>query len=392
MVLTSSLCGREPYHVTITVDSDRASVSAPNLVDLKRDLRSSAIEELLPIYTPVSPVSFDINLRGIIASAAFEENSTTLVVEIPQVGITESFTGATREESFGLFKEFIRDAGNHHNLLKAYARFSPIDPIAGNPNSLMAQMGTADYLMGHLSPLSGCECSWSAQPIARQFQIGVHAGRAFAGNFDTTVVTFPLRYSYSPDLHYAFIVDAPLTYLRNGGASSLVGSLGAGFRFPILNGWSLTPMVRFGAGGTLDLCTAGAFLSAGVTSVFNYKISDYVLSMTNYVSYITSINLWLTGINWNYHLHNYIFKNGLSLTTCDAFSICEKPLNFSVSFIDSYFARKRLYIRHYDEVNISLITNYINPFIDYDCLSLGFAFQFGQHHYRGYFLNIDYQF
>lgn len=386
------LHARHPYRATVIVDSTSATVSAPNLVDLRRELTTNAIEEVIPFYTPTSPAAIDFNIRGIIAIGAFAANSTSLVVSIPQAGITQTFTGATRDDSITLFKDFIHDGGTHHKLLKAYARFSPIDPIAGNPDSLMAQMAQQDYSIGHLSPLSGCDCSWRAQPIVHQFQAGTYAERSFCKQFETSTITFPLRYSYSPNLNWALILDAPLTLNINGGAYSLFGSLGLGVRVPITHNWSLTPNVRVGSGGSLDLCTAGSFVSSGITSVFNYKISEYVLSMTNFAGYYSSTNLWLTGVNFNYHLHNYVFKNGLSLTSCKGFTVLGKPLNFSLSFIDSEFAREHLFIKHFDEVGFSLITNYINPYIDYDCLSLGFSYRFGQKNYRGYYLNLAYQF
>lgn len=388
----SGLQAREPYHTTVTVDSASATVSAPNLVDLKRELTTSSIQKLIPFYNPNSPTSLDFNIRGIIALAAFPANSPTLIVQLPQIGSVQTFTGTTREDSITLFKDFIRDGGSHQKIFNAYARFSPIDPIAGNPNSLQAQMAQADYLVGHLSPLSGCDCCWRAQPIVNQYQAGFNAGRAFSEGFDTTAVTLPLRYSFSTDLNWAFFLDAPLTYLRNGGASSLVGSLGLGLRVPIIHNWSLTSIVRMGAGGSLDLCTAGCFASVGLTSVYDYKISNFVLSLTNYAGYFTSTNLWLTGINFNYHLHNYIFKNGLSLTTCKGVIVCNRTINFSLSFADSCFTRDRLFIRHYDEIAVSLITNDLIPYFDYDCLSLGFSYQFGQKNYNGYYLNLIYQF
>lgn len=393
--LLSSLNGlfaHQPYQARVTVETSSATVSDPNLVDLSRSLKSSSIQALIPIYTPTSAVSIDINLRGIQALTSFAANSTTLVVQIPQAGTVETFTGINREDSLNLFRDFIRNAGNRHRLLKAYARYSPIDPIAGNPNSLMAGMAQADYLIGHLSPLSGCDCSWSAQPIVNQVQTGAYAVRGFSKGFDTTSVSMPLRYSYSPDLKWAFIIDAPFTYNRNGGASSLFLSLGTGLRIPFTANWSLTSVFRIGAGGTLDLCTSGNFISLGASSVYNYKISNYILSMTNYAGYTTSTNLWLTGVNFNYHLHNYIFKNGLSLTTCEGFTFFGRAVNFSLSFVDSYFARERLYIKHYDEVGINLITNYLNPLLCYDCLSVGFSYQFGQKNYKGYNLNLAYQF
>jgi hypothetical protein len=369
-----------------------ATVTAPNLVDFSNDLKTTALEVLLPTYTPVSPVSIDINLRGIDIATFFAANSTTLVVTSPQLELNQTFTAATRDDSIKLFKDFVRDGGRHHQLLKAYARFSPIDPIAGNPNSLMAQMAQADYLLGHLSPLAGCDCGWNAQPIVHQFQAGVTAGRAFSRNFETTIVTQPLRYSYSPNLTWAFIIDAPLTYTRNGGASNLFGSIAFGFRYPITYDWSLTAIVRGGAGGSLDLCTAGSFVSTGIDSVFNYKYRDFVFSLTNYAAYIFSTNLWLSGINFNYNLHNFVFKNGFSITSCNAYTFCNRLFNFSFSFIDTGFSRERLFMKHYDEVGISLITNYVNPCLAYDCLILGFSYQWGQKGYKGYLFNLAYQF
>lgn len=388
----TTLHAKQPYQAIVVVGPASAVVNAPNLVDLTHDLKSSSITELIPFYTPTSPVGIGINLRGIGIISSFAANSTDLIVNIPQAGITETFSGGTREESLHLLKDYIRDGGRDQRLLKAYAKFSPIDPIAGNPNSLMAQMAQADYLVGHLSPLSGCDCCWTSQPIIHQFQAGAYTGRAFSGGFDTTSITLPLRYSYSPTSDWAFVIDAPITYNRNGGASSIFSSLGFGLRLPLTCRWSLTPTARFGVGGTLDLCTSGSFLSTGITSVFNYSISDYVLSMTNYAGYFSSTNLWLTGINFNYNLHNYIFKNGLALTSCQGFCLCGRQLNFNLSFIDSLFTRDQLYIRHYDEVGIAFFTTNVNPCLDYDCLSLGFAYQFGQKDYKGYFVNLAYQF
>jgi hypothetical protein len=311
-----SCLAREPYHATVTVDQESATVSAPNLVDLSRDLRSDNISQLIPIYTPASPASLEINLRGIDILSSFAADSTALVVTIPQAGITQTFDGGTRDASIQLLKDSIRDGGDRHRLLRAYARFSPIDPLAGNPNSLMANMAQSDYLLGRLSPLAGCGCCWSSQPLLHQFQAGSTIGRTFTKGFDTTLVTLPLRYSFSPDGAWALILDAPVTYLRNGGASSIYSSLGVGLRIPVTCDWSLTPIIRLGAGGTLDLCTSGCFFSSGLTSTFNLKLNRYVFSLTNYAGYVTSVNLWLSGINFSYNLHNYIFKNGLSVTTC----------------------------------------------------------------------------
>ncbi len=392
LLASQVLMAREPFHAGIVVDGETARVSAPNLVDLNRSLRTSGIQDLIPIYTPTSAVAIGFNIRGLETISSFAANSTTLNVYIPNAGLIESFTGSTRDESLVLFKDYIKEGRNVKKLLKAYARYSPIDPIAGNPNALMAQMGQADYLLARLSPIVGCDCSFSAQPIVHQFQAGVWGGRAFTDGYDTTIATLPLRYSYSPDGHSALILDAPLTYLRNGGASSIVGSLGMGLRLPIMQDWSLTSVLRFGSGGTLDLCTSGNFASAGVVSQFNYPICDYVLTLTNYAGYITSVNFWLSGINFNYHMQKGIFNNGLAVSTCSGFMFLNRPLNFRLGFEDTYISGGGLFINHFDQIEVAMYATGINPCLDYDCFEVTFVYQWAKRNYKSYNFGLVYQF
>lgn len=390
LLMLSFSYAKEPFSSVIVVADQSATVTAPNLIDLKRELKTSQIEKLIPSYTETSQVAFGINLRGVKALAGFQAGSTTLTLFIPNIGVSKTFTGSTRDESFALFKQYIADSGNKNGLLKAFAKYSPIDPMAGNPNSLMTSMGLSDYSLGRLFPLSGC--CYSAQPITSMLQVGLDGGRAFTSDYDTTTATIPLRYSYSRDGESAFIIDAPLTYLRNGGASSLIASVGIGYRYQVTSAWSLTPVLRAGSGGSLDLIASCNFVSAGITSNYNLKLYDFVFSMTNYAGYITSANFWLTGINFNYHLQNYVFNNGLDVVDCEGFSICDRKFHLGLSFLDSYFTKNDLYMRHFDEVGVSLTTKDINPFTCSDFCTIKFTYQFGNHDYRGYIVKLDYLF
>jgi hypothetical protein len=384
---------RQPYHGTITVGPDSAKVSEANIVNLVKDLRTTAIEDLIPIYTPTSAVSLDLNLRGLLANASFPANSNTLTLTLPNQGISVSFTGSTRDESIVLMKDFLKSNGNGNpKIFKAYAKFSPIDPIAGNPNSLMAMMAQSDYDFGRLSPLSGCNCCWSAQPIVHQFQAGVDVGRGLTKGFETTSITLPLRYSYSPDSSHAFIIDVPIKLNKYDGAFSLAESLGLGYRIPLTHQWSVTPTFRLGFGGSVDLAASGAFLATGFVSNFNYKIYDFVFSVTNQVTYFASLPLHLGAINYDYHLYNFVLKNGFALTSCCGIEFCGRRINYGLTFVDSDFQGDTLFIEHYDEVGVFLYTTCLNPCIDYDNLALGFVYQFGQKDYKGYILNMIYQF
>lgn len=385
---------REPYSAKITVDTSTAKEDATNILDLTQDLKSKNIKKLIPIYTPTSATSINLNLRGIKATATFPANSTTLVFTVPQLGITKTFTGNTRDQSVILFKDYLKDTVHekHKGFLKAHARLTTIDPIAGNPNSLQAQMAQADFMIGRLSPFSGCSDCWEAQPVTHLFNGEFDFTRVFSHRFDSAAYDTLFRYSYSPERTWALILDAPVSLIYVGGAYAAAGSVGVGFRFPITHSWSLTPTLRFGSGGSVDLDTAGTFIAPGLTSVYNLRLFNFVLSLMNSVGYYASTNLWLGGINFNYRLHNTIFKNGLFLTSCQGMVFCGREINVSTWWIDSYFAGDKLFIRHYDEIGISFLTTHVLPCIDYDCLSLGTAYQFGNHGFHGYTINLAYQF
>ena len=56
LILMAVVCsgiveGRQPFHGLIDVSGTTARVSAPNIGTLTNDLRTSALEELVPIYT-----------------------------------------------------------------------------------------------------------------------------------------------------------------------------------------------------------------------------------------------------------------------------------------------------------------------------------------------------
>jgi len=77
--LLPTLQARQPYHATVSVEGFHKTVSAPNLVDLKRELQTPHIQKFIPLYTPRVSTSLEFNLRGIKAFALFPADSSALV-------------------------------------------------------------------------------------------------------------------------------------------------------------------------------------------------------------------------------------------------------------------------------------------------------------------------
>lgn len=385
---------KEPYKANYTVGSLSGTISTSNIVDLVKDLSTASLQGKISGYTSNSPISLALNLRGLDATASYAANSTILNVQIPAQGVAVTFGGSTREESNRLFEEYyLTGAHDRSDWRKVYAEKTPIDPIAGNPNSLLALMAQSDYNLARLDALSGCcECFWSAQGIENQMQLGLSVGKAMIKGWDTLCATLPFRYSLSPNKSWAFILDFPLTFLDTGSAWSVDGSLALAFRIPVIYTWTLTPEVRFGLGGSLSLATLGSFIDAGLNSNINIPISDFVFGVTNFAGYYSSIPLDWGGIHFDYDLTNAILKNGIHLTTCKEVLIGSVPFNFDFGFTDSLFLVDKLYMEHYDEVSFMIICNYLRSSVKRDSLIFGASYQFGEKGYNAYIGSASYQY
>ena len=217
--------------------------------------------------------------------------------------------------------------GHKHHLLKAYAKYSPIDRIAGNPNSLMAQMAQADYLIGRLTPEKRLRLLLGSAKPSASISSRIKNGKSFFTRIRyNSCHTPPPLFLLSP---FGLGVDYRCSpHLFSKRRSFLYFRI-IRIRASHSHQPRMVPHAHFAIRlwGSLDLCTAGGFIAAGLTSAYQYKISDYVLCMTNYAGYYSTTNLWMSGVNFNYNLHNWIFKNGLSLTLCDAFTFysCLEP-------------------------------------------------------------------
>lgn len=338
---------RAPFQAGITVGSESGQVNASNLVSLKKDLSTEGIQQVIATYTPVSPVEFAINLRGLDSIASFAAASTTLNFSIPSLGISNTFTGSTRDDSITLLKSYLTDTSSMRKILHAMAKVSPIDPIVGNPDSLLASMVNENYLIGeHSSP---CSC------VPTKIRcVGASYGISWVKGFQNSIITLPLYYRNNRLLvPGSFVFSAPVTLIEVGGAYSLYGSLGGGYQCPITEMWDLTLAGRLGFGGSLDLVSASGLALVSMTSDYMLASgSGWALSLTNLVGWSSSVAVHGSGVDFNYGVQNWEFGNGLKLSLCQLFPSFFSEAEADIYFIDTAYIGDKLFIQHYDEVGI----------------------------------------
>ncbi|HVT34991.1 MAG TPA: hypothetical protein VHE37_05385, partial [Nevskiaceae bacterium] len=321
-----------------------------------------------------------------------------LRLQIPSLGIDQTFAGSTREESRDLLKEWFKGAGADQlkQLQTALAKASPIDPVAGNPNSLMAQMVGADFAVATDALGAGKEgFGGGASDTRNLFGASVRFGRYTQNNFDATVLQLPLSYTHLMDAPgYALSFDLPLTYVDNNGAKSGSASLGVGLRVPVAERWSLIPAVRVGVVASADLGAGSLMYSGGVTS--DYQLPSFStkvnIGLANMVALYKTGSLKVGEYETGYDLQNYVFRNGILLDGEPGWHGFESLLRWEVSLVHTDYTGSDLYSRSSTDIGASIGTRRQTGATVWNALRLGATYTFGPGKISGAQVNFGYTF
>ncbi len=157
IALISLMCTIYANGANFTVDINNETTgdsyvsSSDTLTDIINELELTNIESHIG-YNETNHLLANLDFRGLPVRLNFAENSTTLSFDIDSLGIHESFTGNTRDDSVDMLEDWFKDGGvDVEKIMKKLVEISPVDPIAGNPNSLMALTVEADFKDGFMN-------------------------------------------------------------------------------------------------------------------------------------------------------------------------------------------------------------------------------------------------
>lgn len=364
----------------ITGVTQSASAGRNNLLDFADLFTNAGLQSTLPGYTPISAAIASVSLRGVPATLSYAANSPVLRLQIPSINVDVSFNGATRDESQDLAVKWVQGEGGPAltRFLQQAVATTPVDPVAGNPNSLMSQMGASDF--GAALGLGG----------GRPGGLGLAArfGSYAVDGFNSRVYSLPISTSFDLGEGRALLLDGPLTFIDTEGAQSYSGSVGVGMRLPIRIGlpetldWTLTPMVRMGGVGSLDLGAVGGLWSVSVTSSLGWQVLPGTrLQMANMASRLQTLPIDYGGYNVSYELTNMMYRNGL-LVTQDIGELFGRAAQATVFAIDTRFTGDALYVNSYQEYGGYLTFGGATP------ISVGLTVLTGERGYGGVTVNL----
>lgn len=415
LLLSAPAAADDLFRVTATVNSVTNSASFDAAEDTFDSLKESELAALVPTYTGSEVASVGIDFRGLALTAEYPVASAPqLVLTIPRLGIVQTFTGATREESRDQLRDFFKDGDLLGRIMRELARVSPVDPIAGNPASLQSRLVGNSFdrnFRRHVSRIKSARDrrALAMEPVrvaanaqgdtrtdlgpgaamrSASIDLGasVHAYRQ--SGLDTVGLSLPLGYAFPPDPGRPFSINADLHVVDTEGAETYGADLGAAYRFDINPRWSLAPSLNVGGTASEDLGSVGYMGSAALTSTYLLHDGRYSLWMGNAINYSRSLHTSIGGFSYDAKIENVVFVNGLLLST----PMPALGANYSVeySLTDFRFTGTELYNDYYDEIGVALGRSWHSGGVE-NHLRVGLNYLSSENSH-GFSLNLDYSF
>lgn len=316
---------------------------------------------------------FDI--RGASAVAGYAQNSPTLTVRIVRPDGTTyvnrrgqqclfSYAGATRQDSFDQFDEAVDDAGTptaraiQNCLTESLVRFSPVDPLAGNPNSLQSTLARSSLDLSAGDSLieeAGAGGDF-ANTAGDPWIIGASVGFGSAGRFDLLRVDGRIARGFRvfEGGRGRLKIDLPFNYSRINDTAAFGAQLGIGLELPLSRAFSIEPRVAYGATGSATVGQVGHIAQgtvAGRYVLHGVGRGRLVLGLMG--GYSQTLGTPFTELDLNPGLKNGVFRGGLAYETPLGMRIGGRLTSVRASYSHTRYTGDELFNNNFHEATLS---------------------------------------
>lgn len=314
---------------------------------------------------------FDIQGAPVIAGYAANGRTLNLNFIDPHSGHTVTdasgdpctfqFTGTTRQAAYDQFEAAVDDDATPTSqrmfqcLSRARARFSPVDPLVGNPYSLQGSLvrSALDLTEGdslvEMDPAAGANSSGDPWIIGATFASGS------AGRFDITRIDGRVAKGWRvfEGNRARLKLDMPFSFTRIKGATAYNGQIGLALEVPVKSNWSLEPRVSYGLVYSGDQGSVGHMVQGSIASRYVIRgLGRGQLLIGNMVGYSTTLKT-PGDINLNPDIKNWVFRNGAAYELPLKMRIMDRATSFRASYTFTKFAGDKLFNNNFHEGTIS---------------------------------------
>jgi hypothetical protein len=345
------------FNVVVTAGGVSTSLGFDDAESSFDSIDTEALEALFPGFDRESDAArADIDYRGLPLTVAYLENSASVRLSIRDLGVDQTFNGATRSDSLEELKDFLSKNGGVilTQVNQALAATTATDPVAGNPNSLLSTMVGESFSAGFAdNPSTGMANAQGGSEVANEFGVDLRFGQYSLADKDVKTFSLPLSYTvrFDADPRRRLRFAMPINYSTTETARTYRAGFGVAYTHPVTDRWSLTPDVSWGVMGSEELGSAASIRGVGVTSRYDWLVGPGRLGMGNMVSLYQTVPLSLGDYEIDSDLSNSIVRNGLLYTWPVA-----ARLELTVLVDDTRFGGDELYVQRSNEAGFSLAT------------------------------------
>jgi|APSaa5957512622_1039677.scaffolds.fasta_scaffold04051_3 hypothetical protein len=320
------------------------------------DIKTITVEDMLNGFdSDISDLILSLDFRGLEMSITYPNVSgNTVILGIPTLGINKTFSEASRTASFTALGDYLANDNNNifNDIMKKLAHFSPIDPFAGNPSSIMSKMVAHDYTIARKHPQNIDE--ELAEGNRNFFGFETSRGEYYVGRFEESTYTVLGSWTRLLKGNYLkkVIVEVPVHISSVGKAKSYAASFAGALTIAKTEKWNITPVVRVGGGGSSDLAGGGVAASGSVVSDYRFERGSWTVFFHNMAGCYSSFPVTLGEVDLNPEIIFCGFKNGISFQ--HDITIRRRKLIGDLSLALTNFIGSPLYSQYYLEAGGSL--------------------------------------
>lgn len=316
-------------------------------------------------YTGLQPATIDANFNSLGMTLAFTQpnGGTLLGLDIPLLGVHQQWTGTTRDDSKQQMADYLKKSNIIGQIMKFQAANSPTSPIAGAggmlPNAVAGDFNQnfTDTATNIAAPSSAATAATQDKVTPNLIGIALSYGSFTSLDNKTKVTSIPLSYTMRNDIdpRRQLILSMPITEIDTNGAKSYQGALGAAYRVPMNDNWTLTPSGKVSGVGSVDMATVAGMYSLSVTSTYIWNLADYDVSMGNMLGYNKTMKFKSGDYAFDPDIKSTVLRNGVMLS--QPVNWGGKKMSVEYSAIDTRYSGTKLYIDNTQEIGITVGTN-----------------------------------
>ena len=349
-------------------------------------------------------IDFLLNYRGIELKAAYPNAASNpggnkVTFNIPSLNKTWSYEGTSRQGSWTqLTDALVQESDLVNDLLGLMVLYTPNDPVAGNPSSLMdnfvrldfspvlvdlplgpsmgggmgdvvepEQTPNADGGMGEESSSvssgspevtesdeeSGEESSSVGE---RENMIGIGLGFSSydqgGSKVNTTTIPFSYSWNFEGESKPSLTLRLPISQIDVDGNAGIAAGLGLNYRQFVSPNWQLSPSLNYGVTASEALGSGGALASYSILSIYDWTASWGAIRIGNQAGQYRSMPLSVGGTTFDAGIESTVLRNGLIFQFPTGF--IREGATFDPYLLDTRYYGTELYIMQYYEMGFTL--------------------------------------